>query len=322
MNAHEVLSQARAGGRLAVIDRGPVREIRLHRPEVHNALDAELIGALTAAFEEITLAVEPAADSGALPSSGGEDIRPGSDFEPPRAILLSGAGRSFCAGADLQYMREVAAFSEEENRADALRLAALFAAIRRCPVFVLARVQGAALGGGCGLVAASDLVVAAAGARFGFTEVRLGIVPATISPYVIERIGAARARALFPTGEIFDAHEARRIGLVDRVAPDEELDGAMGRILGALLSAAPGASREAKALADRIAAASSIPLDPALAAETAGWIARLRASDEGREGIAAFLEKRPARWVQSLDEIGWLDRPEPPRSGSPRGDAA
>lgn len=322
MNAHEVLSQSRAGGRLAVVDRGPVRELRLHRPEAHNALDAELISALTEAFEEIHFAVERSADSAVLPSRGGQAGGPARDFGPPRAVLLTGAGRSFCAGADLQYMREVAAFSEEENRADAARLAALFAAVRRCPVFVLARVQGAALGGGCGLVAASDLVVAAAGARFGFTEVRLGIVPATISPYVIERIGAACARALFPTGEIFDAAEARRIGLVDRIAPEEDLDGAVGRVLGALLSAAPGASREAKALADRIAAASSFPLDPALAAETAGWIARLRASDEGREGIAAFLEKRPARWVQSLAETGWPDRPEHPRPDPPRGDAA
>lgn len=278
--SRKVLSSVRGGGRLRVFARGPVREIRLHRPEVHNALDQELIAALTEAFDELAAA-------------------------PPRAVLLTAAGRSFCAGADLQYMRRVAAFSEEENRADAARLAALFAAIRRCPAFVLARVQGAALGGGCGLLAAADFVLAAAGARFGFTEVRLGIVPATISPYVIERIGAARARALFPTGELFDAARAAWIGLADQVVPDAELDEATGRLLSALLAAAPGASREAKRLVETVSSRGARSIDPALAAETAEWIARLRASEEGREGMAAFLEKRAASWLCPLAETGW-----------------
>lgn len=264
-------------GRLRVRDSGPVREIRLARPEVHNALDQELIAALTAAFVEV----------GSLPI-------------PPRAVILAAEGKSFCAGADLHYMQRVAAFTAEENRADALRLAALFRAVRGCPVFVLGRIQGTALGGGCGLVACCDMAVASGEARFGFTEVRLGIVPATISPFVVARIGAARARALFPTGEIFDAVEAQRIGLVDRLVPPAGLDAEIARILTALLAAAPGASREAKVLADRAAAWGS-----AYATETTGTpddaadlIARMRALPEGREGIAAFLQKRTPGWVQ------------------------
>jgi methylglutaconyl-CoA hydratase len=260
-----------AGGRLCIRNRGAVREIRLSRPDVHNALDEELITALTAAFVEL-----------------------GAVSNLPRAILLTAEGKSFCAGADLHYMQRIAGYSADENRADALRLAALFRAIHDCPVFVLGRIQGAALGGGCGLVAGCDLAVASDQARFGFTEVRLGIVPATISPFVVARIGAARARALFPTGEIFDAAEARRIGLVDRVVAPEQLDTEVDRVLSLLLSAAPGASREAKALADRAAGWAAGPATE----ETAALIARLRALPEGREGIAAFLEKRRPAWTQ------------------------
>ena len=260
-------TQQLAGGRLCILNRGPVREIRLSRPDVHNALDEELIAALTLAFTEVT----------AAPISS-------------RVVVLAAAGASFCAGADLHYMRRIAAFTEEENLADARRLAALFRAVHDCPIFVLGRVQGAALGGGSGLVACCDLAVSSTGARFGFTEVRLGLVPATISPFVVARIGAAKARAIFPTGEIFDAAEAQRIGLVDRVVAPEQLDTEIDRVLGLLLSAAPGASREAKALADRAAGWAD--------EETAAIIARLRALPEGREGIAAFLEKRRPTWTQ------------------------
>jgi methylglutaconyl-CoA hydratase len=261
-----------ADGRLCIRDRGPVREIWLSRPDVHNALDEELIAALTLAFVEV----------GALPS-------------PPRAVVLAAAGKSFCAGADLHYMRRIAAFTEEENRADALRLAALFRSVHACPVFVLSRIQGAALGGGCGLVACCDLAVASATACFGFTEVRLGLVPATISSFVVARIGTAKARALFPTGEIFDAAEAQRIGLVDRVVASERLDAEIDSVLELLLSAAPDASREAKALADRAARWSATG---SAAEEAAALIARLRALPEGREGITAFLEKRQPGWTQ------------------------
>lgn len=260
-------TQELAGGRLCIRNRGPVREIRLSRPDMHNALDEELIAALTRAFIEV-----------------------GADPNPPRAILLAAEGKSFCAGADLHYMQRIAGYSADENRADALRLAALFRAVHDCPVFVLGRIQGSALGGGCGLVAGCDLAMSSAQARFGFTEVRLGIVPATISPFVVARIGSAKARALFPTGEIFDAAEAQRIGLVDRVFAPEQLDAEVDRVIELLLSAAPGASREAKALADRAAGSTT--------EEAAALIARLRALPEGREGVAAFLQKRRPTWTQ------------------------
>jgi methylglutaconyl-CoA hydratase len=285
-------TQDLAGGRLCVRDCGPVREIRLSRPDAHNALDEDLIAGLTAAFVEV-----------------------GTLQNPPRAVLLAAEGKSFCAGADLRYMQRLAGYAAEENHADALRLAAMFQAVHDCPVFVLGRIQGAALGGGCGLVAACDLAVASASARFGFTEVRLGIAPATISPFVVARIGAAKARALFPTGEIFDAAEARLVGLVDRVVAPEQLDAEIDRILELLLGAAPGAAREAKALARRAAgwvagwttdtaaepAAKPVIGPPAgtAATEAAALIARLRALPEGREGFAAFLEKRKPAWTQS-----------------------
>lgn len=268
--------------KLLIRDRGPIREIRLSRPEVHNAFDEELIAALTTAFVGV---------AGEL--DAGRDLR---------AVLLSGAGRSFCAGADLHYMSSIAAYGGEENRRDAARLSAMFLAIRATPVPVVARIQGAALGGGAGLVAAADLAIAEAGARFGFTEVRLGIVPAVISPFVLERIGAARARALFPTGERFEAGEALRIGLVDRVAPEGALDAAVDEVLRHLLEVGPVAARETKQLVARVATQLPLPLDPGapLFAETAAWIARLRGSPEGREGMAAFLEKRAPSWKQEL----------------------
>lgn len=277
--------------KLEIRDRGPIREVRLARPEVHNAFDEELIAALATTFAAIATEVQ-----------AGRDLR---------AVVLSGSGRSFCAGADLHYMSSIAAFGTEENLRDAARLSAMFLAIRRCPVPVVARVQGAALGGGAGLVACADIAIAEAGTRFGFTEVRLGIVPAVISPFVLERIGAARGRALFPTGERFDAGEALRIGLIDRVAPAGELDTAVDEVLGHLLSAGPMAAREAKELVGEVAAELPLSFDPAapVFAATAERIARLRGSAEGREGMAAFLEKRPPSWLRSLPTD--RDSPDP-----------
>jgi methylglutaconyl-CoA hydratase len=277
--------QAEANGtgnspnKVLILDRGPIREIRLNRPEVHNALDEELISGLEEAFRAV------ASDEGAI-----------------RGVLLSAAGKSFCSGADLHYMGRVAGYSEKENVADARKLSAMYRAIRSCPVFVLARVQGAVLGGGTGLVACADLALASAEARFGFTEVRLGILPAVISPFVLERIGPARARALFPTGEIFSAEEARQIGLVDRVVHETALDQAIDQLLQTLLQAAPLASREAKKLIETV-----VPQDPTerlgideVFELTARTIARMRALPEGREGMAAFLQKRPAAWSVPL----------------------
>ena len=270
--------------KLEIEERGPIREFRLHRPEVHNAFDEELIGALQTAFDQAE-----------------RDVSEGADL---RGILLSGAGKSFCAGADLNYMRAIAGFGRAENERDAMRLSRMFLAIRRCPVYVVARIQGAALGGGTGLVAAADLAVAGAGTRFGFTEVRLGIVPAVISPFVLDRIGPARGRALFPTGERFGAEEALRIGLVDRVVPDDALDGAVGSVLGELLQAGPGAAREAKRLATSVGRALPLSLEPdgAVFGETAEWIARLRAGEEGQEGMSAFLGKRRPHWFREMPE--------------------
>jgi len=263
---------------LRVLEHPLVLELRLNRPAVHNALDEETIARLT----EVLLSIQEHPDG-------------------RRAVLLSAEGRSFCAGADLHYMTRIAALDEEENRRDARRLSGLFQAVRGCPILVIAKVQGAALGGGAGLAACADLVIASEKARFGFTEVRLGVIPATISPFVVERIGARRAGALFYTGEILDATEARRIGLVDRVASPAELDAAVDAVLHAVRDIAPGAAREARRLAARVAAMLPLFDDPRrdadLFASTAGDIARLRAAPEGREGMAAFLQKRPPSWA-------------------------
>ncbi|MEZ4649977.1 MAG: enoyl-CoA hydratase-related protein [Candidatus Eisenbacteria bacterium] len=270
--------------KLRIRERGPIREIRLHRPEVHNAFDEQLIAELSDAFGTVRSDVE-----------SGQDIR---------AVVLSGEGKSFCAGADLHYMKSIASYGESENRADAERLARMFLAVRSCPVYVVAKVQGAALGGGTGLVAAADRAVAAVSTKFGFTEVRLGIVPAVISPFVLERIGAAHGRALFPTGERFGTEDALRIGLVDQIVPDDGLDEAVDRILSAVLAAGPGASRDAKQLATEVGAALPLPMDAdtPVFQMTAARIARLRGAPEGQEGMAAFLEKRRPSWTTDLPE--------------------
>lgn len=266
--------------KVKVIDRGAVREVRLSRPDVHNALDPELIEGLRHAFHSIAADAERSTDL--------------------RVVVLSGEGRSFCAGADVEYMRTIASHGDAENREDARRLSAMLRSVRTCPVVVLARVQGAALGGGSGLVACADIGVASADARFGFTEVRFGIIPAIISPFAIDRIGPARARALFTTGERFDAADALRFGLIDRVVAAEQLDTAVESVIENLLASAPAACREAKRLIDRVA--SSWPYSFAesepIFGETADLTARLRGSAEGQEGLRAFLEKRPASWVK------------------------
>jgi methylglutaconyl-CoA hydratase len=249
---------------------GPVATLTLDRPEVGNALDDALIGRLGEAFGR--LAEEPAV----------------------RVVVLTGAGTVFSAGADLNWMRSMRGAGSAANLADAERTQRLFAAIAELPRPVVARVNGAARGGGVGLLAAADVVVASSEAHFAFSEVRLGIIPAVIAPFVIARIGAARARRLFCTGETFGAAEGLAWGLVDRVAPAADLDGAVAAVVGDLLRGGPMALAEAKALVRDLAAAPP-SVAPALTAER---IARLRASDEGQEGMAAFLEKRPPRWVR------------------------
>ena len=276
---------------LRILDHGTVREVRLSRPDVHNAFDANLIRSLDDAFTSIA-----------------DEVGSGSSSSL-RAVVISSEGKSFCAGADLNYMKDIASFGEEQNRADALALSGMFLRIRTCPVYVIARVQGATLGGGTGLIAACDRVVAAEPAFFGFTEVRLGIVPAVISPFVVERIGTTNARAFFATGERFGAETAQRIGLVNDVVAPSELDTTIGSILEALHLAAPGASRDARALVETVGAhaLSGLDAEAPVFRETAELIARLRAGSEGQEGMAAFLAKRPPSWRAPAPDLGTDD---------------
>ena len=234
-----------------------VLRVTMARPERRNAFDAALIDELTLAF---------------------------TDVGDARAVVLSGDGPSFSAGADVEWMRSSVDLSYDENVADALRLRAMLDAIDSCPAPVVGRVQGHALGGGCGLVACCDIAIAEPTAQFAFSEVKLGIVPAVISPFALAKIGTGAARRHFVTGERFSATEALRIGLIHEVADD--LDGAVERVVGELLSAGPSAARAAKELARA----------PQSAEETARRIAAHRTSPEGQEGLRAFLEKRAPRW--------------------------
>jgi len=249
---------------------GAVARIWIERPDVHNAFDDEVVAGLAAAIEEAT------ADR-AL-----------------RAIVLGGRGRSFSAGADLGWMKRAADWTAAENEADAAKLAAMLRRLAEAPQATIARVQGAALGGGLGLVAACDVAVGLERAKFGFSEVKLGIVPAVIAPHVVEKIGPGRARALFVTGRRFDARTAERVGLLERVVPDEAaLDAAVEEVLAEVLTSSPGAVAAAKQLVRDVLTVPRGEVD----AHTARLIAERRASDDGREGIAAFLEKREPSWA-------------------------
>jgi methylglutaconyl-CoA hydratase len=245
--------------------------IVLDRPEVRNALDGALM-------EAIGDAVDAFATDDAV-----------------RALAITGAGDAFCAGADLRGMRASREAGREANRADALRMGGLFHKVAACPKPVLARVHGPAIGGGVGLMAACDIVVAAEGTRFQFSEVRLGIVPAVISPFCIRRLGPTVAKRLFLTGEPVDAQQALHWGLVDLVAPAAGLDAAVHKVCDDLGKAGPVALVAAKRLVDTV---TRLDGDAALA-YTAELIATLRESDEAVEGMTAFLEKRPASWVRA-----------------------
>jgi methylglutaconyl-CoA hydratase len=207
--------------------------------------------------------------------------------------VLTGAGPIFCAGADVQWMRKSKDYTEAQNAADARAMAHMYRALDECPRPVVAKVRGAALGGGSGLVACCDVVVAADGTTFGFTEVRLGIVPANISTFVLPKIGARAARRYFLTGERFDAAEAARIGLVHEVAPPDALDARVDAIVAALLECGPAAVATAKEIVREV---SRLPREQAID-YTVRTIARARVSPEGQEGLAAFLEKRKPRWT-------------------------
>jgi methylglutaconyl-CoA hydratase len=249
-------------------DEGPVAIVTLARPEARNALNGALVGEVTSCFEELA-----------------ED-------EGVRVVVLTGEGPSFCAGADIGYMRDTAGFSYEKNLEDARRLADMFLAVDDLPKPVVARVHGAAIGGGVGLVAAADVAVAEEGTRFAFSEVRLGIAPATIAPFVVRKIGHAQARVLFLSGERFDAGRAREVGLVHEAVPEGDLDATVERVVAQLLQGGPAAQAAIKEALRQIEATE--PME-ALGIMTQ-LIAELRVSEEGQEGLGAFLEKRKPYW--------------------------
>jgi methylglutaconyl-CoA hydratase len=247
-----------------------VARVALARPDVRNAFNAELIAELTQAFDAI------------------------SSDPHVRVVILTGEGKSFCGGADVNWMRGALELSYDENLADAERMSDMFRAIDRCPKPVIGRIFGAALGGGAGLTAACDVAIAAADTVFGFTEVKLGIVPAVISPFVLAKIGVSHARALFLTGERFDAGRARAIGLVHETPAAADLDAAVDRIVAELRSAGPHAVSVAKAMIPQVAAAGEYDARTI----TTSTIAKQRVSEEGQEGLRAFLERRAASFSE------------------------
>lgn len=255
---------------LRLVQQGAVARVRLYRPEVHNAFDAGLIAALSQTLRDL----------------GGDPA--------VRAVVLEGEGASFSAGADLHWMRGMANMSEAENRDDSLALARLMRTLDELPKPTIARVQGAAFGGGVGLVACCDIAIGVTEAKFGLTEAKLGLLPAVISPYVIRAIGARHARRYFATAEIFDAAEAQRIGLLHHVVAMNELDAAVQRQLDLLLKVGPLAAAGAKTLIRGVMEhADGTRHD----ADNAALIARLRVSPEGQEGLSAFLDKRAPSWM-------------------------
>lgn len=254
---------------IAIDTASRIGTVTLNRPELHNAFDDAMIAALT----EALLAVE--AD------------------ERARVVVLAANGKSFSAGADLNWMKRMAAYSEAENQADAAALARLMRTLDRLAKPVIAQVQGSAFAGGLGLVACADIAIAAEGAQFAVTEVRLGLIPGVISPYLVTAIGARAARRYFLTAERFDAREAHRLGLVHAVVPPAELTATVRKLAETLVEAGPRALAECKAL---IRDVSRGPIDDGLVAETARRIAAIRVSPEGREGIGAFLDKRKPAW--------------------------
>jgi methylglutaconyl-CoA hydratase len=254
---------------LKVDIRSAVARVTLDRPEVRNAFDDVLIASLTSTFKE--LQSNPAV----------------------RLVVLAGNGPAFCAGADLNWMKRMAGYGYEENLADAQGLATMLATLDRLEKPTIARVHGPAFAGGTGLVAACDIAVGTPEAKFCFSEAKLGLSPATISPYVTRAIGERQARRYFLTAEVFGAEEAYRIGLLTLLTPTEKLDTAIDELVKHLLAGGPQAHAKIK---DLVRTVSHRPVDDALSAETAKRIAEIRVSPEGREGIASFLEKRKAAW--------------------------
>lgn len=273
--AHPLVAKAApdANSDLVKIDSLPsgVVFVTINRPEKKNAFNAEVIAALHEAFETL---------------QGADHVR---------AVIVRGAGGTFCAGADLNWMRDAAEWSESENRDDAMGLARMLKALHDVPALTVALVEGAAMGGGAGIVAACDMAVAVEGARFAFSEVRLGLIPATIAPYVVEAIGARRARQLFLTANVFEADYAAHTGLIDLIIGQDQIDEFITMVTDGLMANAPGAMGDAKRLVHDVAGRE---IDGRLMEDTAKRIARARISAEGQEGVRAFLDKRTPSWAE------------------------
>ncbi|MBA4792428.1 MAG: enoyl-CoA hydratase/isomerase family protein [Phenylobacterium sp.] len=249
-----------------------VAVVTINRPDKKNAFDAALIRALSETFETL---------------QGAEHVR---------VVFVRGAGGTFSAGADLAWMRDAIDYSESDNRDDAMAMAQMLKNLWDVPALTVALVEGGAFGGGAGLVAACDMAIAKADAKFAFSEVKLGIVAATISPYVVAAVGPRTARGLFATGRVFDAAHAEKIGLVTEVVADEAaLEAAMEQLIDGMLACGPVAVAESKRIVDRV---THERIDRGVMEETARTIARVRVSEEGQEGVRAFLEKREPRWAE------------------------
>ncbi|MBC7168080.1 enoyl-CoA hydratase-related protein [Phenylobacterium sp.] len=249
-----------------------VAVVTINRPDKKNAFDAALIRALSETFETL---------------QGAEHVR---------VVFVRGAGGTFSAGADLAWMRDAIDYSESDNRDDAMAMAQMLKNLWDVPALTVALVEGGAFGGGAGLVAACDMAIAKADAKFAFSEVKLGIVAATISPYVVAAVGPRTARGLFATGRVFDAAHAEKIGLITEVVADEAaLEAAMEQLIDGMLACGPVAVAESKRIVDRV---THERIDRGVMEETARTIARVRVSEEGQEGVRAFLEKRKPRWAE------------------------
>ena len=274
--AHPLVANAApdADDRLVRIDSTPDGAVfvTINRPARKNAFDAATIAALREAFETLHAA------------------------DHVRVVFVRGAGGTFSAGADLEWMRDAADWSESDNRDDAMGLAKMLKALHDVPALTVAIVEGAAMGGGAGIVAACDMAIAVKGTKFAFSEVKLGLIPGTIAPYVVEAVGARTARALFATGEVFSAEEAQAFGLVSQVlGSSDEIDGYVSGLVRTMRACAPGAVGDAKRLVHHGAGKA---IDRDLMEETAKRIARARVSEEGQEGVRAFLEKRKPAWTR------------------------
>jgi methylglutaconyl-CoA hydratase len=263
-----------AQSRLVLIEATPegVATVTINRAERRNAFNAEVIGALREAFETL---------------EGADGVH---------VIFVTGAGGTFSAGADVEWMRDAAEHTEADNREDAMEMARMLAHLHSLPMLTVALVEGAAFGGGAGLAAACDMAIATSDARFAFSEVKLGLVAATISPYVVAAVGPRRARGLFALGRAFDAADAQRFGLIDLVV--EGVDGlaaAKAAIATDIMACGPEAVGESKRLVDHVAGR---PIDHGIMTDTAHWIARVRVGPEGQEGVRAFLQHRPPSWME------------------------